>query len=219
MQYERLVPVDSPAELDFSSVELVSKVAISVEPSNRSLSARVDMDSRAGDRKIGVKLTGLTAGSNERAVVWHMLELLETFKTLQVVKDRVNLSQAFKVVLTKGTKSVSEPEKASIVDNHLRLDLKVDPDTAPKSGNQVLPRAAMFKDLTENKLYVRFHPGQDTKASLVLEPRLRTTSPSSSNKPELFTVADASELRKSPHKNMSIVNDFVFTEHVKRLFT
>lgn len=205
-EYERLFPVNGMKDLGIPRGKFEVRLSFADDPSRKTVSARVDYDT-AANVTYGVKIVGLPVYGETSAQ--RLISLIRLMKNLQdpIYYQTAKPRRIYRVVRTKGSKTVAHPSRAVLVKNAVQFDLVV------FNGTEKFTHASMFRDLSpkDAQMYVTFgKTGLNNKKATVVY-----NNPES-GPPEMFVVNDASELRTSSHRNLHIVS--MLPEHVMRLF-
>jgi hypothetical protein len=196
--YEVFAPV--PASDFAPPASSVRDVELHLE--DGQVSARVNFGQAF--KLVGLRTLGKSSGPEDARAA---LDLLRSLREPPVARSWAEKVKLYKVVYTKGSPQVAEPEKAAVVAGSLQFEFEAQ-NPVTLDGKQ-LKRVYLFRDLDTRQAYVHF-VGQTPKASVLLF--------SDTQGPELFKdVDDASALKQAGHPNLHIVGAAAFQAQAMRL--
>lgn len=147
------------------------------------VSARVTLSSVTTGKETKLKLRGVKDLTNLRAdSILQLNDLITTLKSgRDAIASMVPLTEAFQIINVKGSRSVPEAERVSVVGDGLRFDIEAQDKRDPRLAHVVIVRP-----LDSNKAY--FYVDAATRKGKILFEK-------EDGKGELFVVADMSALQ------------------------
>lgn len=202
-EYEVLAPVPGST---FASLVPANQGAGTVRldlDQNNSLGAWVTFGTHRF-KLAGLRTLGKQSSQEDMRAALDLLRTLQKADHVARWAERVQLLQ---VVLTRGSRQVPDAKSVSLESSNLLFVLE--PQTALVIEGKSLSFIYMGRDLTDSQAYVHFAARSTAARILLFSP----------DGPELFKVADASQLKQAVHPNLHVVGDAAFAAHVLRLTT